>query len=152
MTRKSLSNILALSGLALAFLASFGVSLAFGKSLTVSVSGIRSDAGVVHVVVYNDAQSFSEVSIAGIVTFATENVQSGALDVTFTGLSAGTYALMLHHDENQNDELDVSRGLPLEGWSFSNNVGAEDMPTFEEASFVIENNSVHQSVTMLYAN
>lgn len=152
MTRKSLSNLLALSGLALAFLASFGVSLAFGKSLTVSVSGIRSGEGVVHVVVYNDAKSFADVSIAGIVTYATEKAQNGSLDVTFNGLPAGTYALMLHHDENQNDELDVSRGLPLEGWSFSNNVGADDMPTFEEASFVIEDGSARQSIKMLYAN
>lgn len=56
--------------------------------------------------------------------------------VTFDGVPAGRYALMVIHDENGNGTLDTNLvGMPVEGYGFSNNPRVMRKPTFEEAAF-----------------
>jgi uncharacterized protein (DUF2141 family) len=59
---------------------------------------------------------------------------------TFEKLPAGTYAVVVHHDENENRKLDKNRlGMPLEGYGVSNNrTHALSAPRWEEAKFVVE--------------
>ena len=56
--------------------------------------------------------------------------------VTFDGVPAGRYALMVIHDENGNGTLDTNLvGMPVEGYGFSNNPRVMRKPTFDEAAF-----------------
>ena len=50
--------------------------------------------------------------------------------VTFDGVPAGRYALMVIHDENGNGRLDTNLvGMPVEGYGFSNNPRVMRKPT-----------------------
>lgn len=152
MTRKTLSNLLATTGLVVALTVSFGGTYVYGKSLTVNVSGLRSSKGVVHVLVYDDSKSFSENSVTDIAKFATKSASTASLSITLRGIKSGTYALMIHHDENKNSEFEYHGQLPLEGWAYSNNVGRFEVPNFDAASFTVEEHLTEQNIEINYAN
>lgn len=58
---------------------------------------------------------------------------------TFEGLAAGTYALVMLHDENGNRTLDTNFfGMPIEGYGVSNNVThMMRAPSWEESHFTL---------------
>ena len=53
------------------------------------------------------------------------------------GLQPGRYAIAVHHDENDNKEMDLGLlGIPKEGYGFSNNARVIfGPPVFDAASF-----------------
>ena len=55
----------------------------------------------------------------------------------FEGIPAGTYALVVLHDENMNGKVDTNWiGIPKEGYGFSNDAKASfSAPSFKDASF-----------------
>jgi len=60
--------------------------------------------------------------------------QGESLHFTFKDLPAGSYAVLLTHDENDNGKLDTNLvGMPIEGYGFSNNPQVMRKPTFDEA-------------------
>lgn len=78
--------------------------------------------------------------------------QSGSMTVVLEGLPSGTYALALHHDENNNGKMDVGLiGMPQEGYGFSNDapvfLGA---PPFSDAAFGVPEEGKHITVHMVY--
>lgn len=56
-------------------------------------------------------------------------------------IPTGKYAIAVHHDENGNNEVDTNfLGIPNEDFGASNNAkGFMGPPSFEDASFLIEN-------------
>jgi uncharacterized protein (DUF2141 family) len=152
MKRKTLSNVLGIAGLAMALTVSFGGAFSKGQTMTITVDGVRSNAGVVHVLVYDEAKAFEASSATDLVTYATVPASADAISVGLHQVEAGTYALAIHHDENANDRFDTRGQTPLEGWGYSNNVGQLDVPSFADASFQFGDVAVGQSITMNYAD
>ena len=57
---------------------------------------------------------------------------------TLTGITPGTYAIAVFHDENSNGRLDTMLGIPREGFGFSNNPPLRPRaPRFSECSFTV---------------
>ncbi len=84
--------------------------------LTVTIGPVTQSAGELMVAVYNSADTFSDTSIATQRAAAKE----GDVVVTFNGLEAGEYAIMVFHDVNGNDKLDTNLlGIPSEPWGAS---------------------------------
>lgn len=152
MTRRGLSNLLALTGLFIAVAVGFGGTLLHGQTLVVQVTGLRSVQGVVHVLVYDDEAAFNDASLIDLATYATHRVSSDQLTVRLRGVLPGRYALMVHHDENENDVFDYRGALPLEGWGYSNNVGQVDIPTFASAVVTFDDMTIPLHVKVIYAN
>lgn len=101
--------------------------------LTVSLHDARTQDGRLQVALV-DAGGYAG-SAAPVA--ARELAPAGAVTrVTFDGVPAGRYALMVIHDENGNGTLDTNLvGMPVEGYGFSNNPRVMRKPTFEEAAF-----------------
>ena len=71
----------------------------------------------------------------------------------FEGIPAGTYALVVLHDENMNGKIDTNWiGVPKEGYGFSNDAKAAALraPSFSDASFVYDGKSVDLTITLRY--
>jgi uncharacterized protein (DUF2141 family) len=66
--------------------------------------------------------------------------------VSFSGLPAGNYAVVILHDENDDHKMNTNFfGIPKEGCGFSNNVmGTFGPPSFSRASFSFTGNSETQ--------
>jgi uncharacterized protein (DUF2141 family) len=74
-----------------------------------------------------------------------------ARSIRFDGLPSGTYAIALIHDENSNNKLDTSFGLPKEGFGFSRNpVIRFGPPKFSEAQFNVTSGRVDEGIRVKY--
>jgi len=75
--------------------------------------------------------------------------QAGAM--LFADLPSGNYAIALIHDENSNNKLDTTFGIPREGFGFSRNPAIHfGPPSFSAAEFAVKTGEISQSVKMKY--
>ena len=152
MTRKTLSNLLAVLSVTTAVVAGYGSVYAYAETMEVEVTGLRSAEGVVHVMVYDNAQAFAENSVSDLANYATQAITSEPLAISLNGMKPGTYAVVIHHDENANNTFEMEGELPLEGWGYSNNVGQTDTPSYDAAAFTFDADTLSQKVRIVYAN
>jgi len=108
---------------------------AFSQStIEVTITNIKEVKGSIRVGLSNVAEEFPNKPIKGQVIKTTDKT----MKVIFENVSAGTYAISVIHDENENEKLDTGfMGIPKEGFGFSNDtMGTFGPPKFKEASFI----------------
>jgi uncharacterized protein (DUF2141 family) len=87
-------------------------------SLTVLVTGIRSDEGKLRFALYNSPETFTDNPLRG----AAKLIERGRAIWQLTDLEPGPYALAVYHDENNDDRFNRNfLGVPTEDYGFSNN-------------------------------
>lgn len=107
--------------------------------LELNIHQLKKPQGTLHVALYNNEANYA----AGEQPLAVHKVpvSSNKVQLQFDGLAAGTYAIKIMHDENNNGELDKNVfGIPTEGYGFSNNGGQFGPASFSEAAFTITAN------------
>ena len=107
--------------------------------LTVSVSGLKNNTGVVKVGLYNSEGTFLKTVYKSLAS----EIKNDKAVVTFENLPAGEYAISTYHDENNNGKLDRNAmGIPSEDYAASNNAkGFMGPPSYNDAKFVINKDS-----------
>jgi uncharacterized protein (DUF2141 family) len=106
---------------------------AWGADVTVTVTGIRNDHGLVRVALCQRA-SFLQPHCPWQ---GNAHAHEGDTKVIVRNVPPGTYAAQAFHDEDSNGTLERSfLGLPKEGMGFSNNAPMRfGPPRFKAASF-----------------
>lgn len=107
-------------------------------TLTVHISGLKSDKGSVLIAVYNNEDSFLKKELRGDdVLISKKNAT-----VVFKNVPKGTYAVSFFHDENGNKKLDTNfMGIPKEKYGCSNNAkGFMGPPKYNDAKFSLQGN------------
>jgi uncharacterized protein (DUF2141 family) len=103
-------------------------------SLTVKVTGIGNQKGMIELAVYNDPGKFAQVGK----TFRIARIKPTGSELThkFTNLPPNDYAVCIYHDENGNKMCDKNFvGIPTEAYAFSNNVRPRfSIPDFKDCS------------------
>lgn len=107
--------------------------------LTVAVSGLKSDTGIVKVGLYNSDGTFLKTTYRNLAS----EIKNNEVVVTFDNLPAGEYAISTYHDENNNGKLDRNAmGVPSEAYAASNNAkGFMGPPAYKDAKFVVDKDS-----------
>ncbi len=104
-------------------------------NLKIELTDFRNDKGNVAIAIYKDELSFKNNKISGA-PYTMLLAASGSKTLTLHDLPAGTYAISILHDEDKDGTLDMNtRGFPVEGYAYSNNVGKLSIPPFKDASF-----------------
>ena len=112
------------------------VETAPGGGIVVRVHGLRSDRGSVRCKLFDSADGFPErahvIATVRVVPSGREAVCAFAAPAR-----GGQYAVVIHHDENDDDVFQRGIfGVPLEGYGFSNNVRPVlSAPSFAACSF-----------------
>jgi len=76
---------------------------------------------------------------------------ANARSIRFDGLPSGSYAIAVVHDENGNNRLDTSFGMPREGFGFSRNpVIRFGPPKFADAQFAVAGGRVDEGIRLRY--
>ena len=90
--------------------------------VNVVIEGVRSDRGELVIELYpNDPERF--LAHLGRVERVRRKSERTVTNACILAPSAGRYALVLYHDENNDELFNRTRlGLPSEGFGFSNNV------------------------------
>ncbi|WP_343562519.1 DUF2141 domain-containing protein [Kiloniella sp. b19] len=133
-------------------LAVMGSCVSHAAELTLKFEDIRSSKGRLLVAVYDSQTAFETQSDNQAIASFNLPATAGMQGVTLHDLPEGRYAVSLHHDENDNGEFDLNgRNFPLEGFAFSNNVGADkEVTEFSEAAFDVGEGSTRQNMTLVY--
>lgn len=113
-----------------------GAARVQAQSLTLEVRDINRTEGTLYVGVYSSDSTFLRNLFKG---FRVE-VKDNPLILPLTGLPAGTYAIGIYHDLNNNGTLDTATfGIPMEPTGFSNDArGMMGPPKFEDACFTFD--------------
>ncbi len=109
-----------------------------GSKLTVRVTGVRNNKGMIAFALFRSAEGFpGDASKAFRKMQAAIDPQTHTAQVSFDNLPRGVYAVAIFHDENSNGRLDKNMlGIPKEGYGASNNPKKEmGPPKFAEARF-----------------
>lgn len=114
--------------------------LGFSQSgrIVLQINGCKNNIGVVQIGLYNSEDGFTEYDKSfkgGEVKAKKESVL-----YTLTSIPAGTYAIAIWHDENEDKILDTNMfGVPKEKYGFSHNkFGKFGPPDFEDVSFTVD--------------
>lgn len=114
---------------------------AASASLEITVTGARSDKGVVRIALCPPAAGFPDCGDKAVRT-ATLPITKGTARVVWSGLQGGNYAVSVFHDANGNGKLDTFAGIPREGYGFSRNPPFRPRaPRWEEAVFPLPGES-----------
>lgn len=115
-----------------------GAASAMAVELRVKVVGLRSADGTVHFALYDRAQGFATEE--GMIGGTQVKARAEGVVGVFDGVTPGTYAVAVYHDESGNGAFDQGLfGLPLEDFGFSNDAPVWlGPPDFEDAAFVVE--------------
>ncbi len=110
-------------------------------TLTIQVQGVDQDGGNIGVLVFNSDKGWAEDRFAALKDIVVP-AHPGNVTVVVPGLVAGTYAVSIAHDVNQNHKLDKNFfGKPKEQWGLSNNPHATlKAPPFKNCTFTLTGN------------
>lgn len=65
-------------------------------------------------------------------------IENGIAKATFYNVKPGTYAVLVLHDENDNNRMDYhENGMPNENYAMSNNPMSYGPPQFTDAKFTV---------------
>lgn len=119
-------------------------------SITVPVSGIRNNEGVVRCGLFSSAATFRRpgAQVKGSIA----KISGGRATCSFANVAPGTYAVAVFHAENNEATIQTgSFGKPTEGYGFSNNAGGSfGPPSFDEAALSFDGSKASWPVHLNY--
>ena len=105
-----------------------------GATITVVIENVLSDEGTV----IGGLHTIDTFMKGGGIMNAGAPAKAGEVTLTFKNLEAGTYAIMVMHDENDNKRMDMeANGMPKENYGTSGQVNSFGPPSFEGAKFEV---------------
>ncbi len=119
----------------LAFMETTPVPMA-ASNIRITIHSLRNDEGTVLLSMFKSADGYpgkNEKSVRQ----AKGKVKGGTCEIVLEDVPAGTYAISILHDENNNGKMDTKAfGIPKEGYGASNDAKATfGPPSFEDAKF-----------------
>ena len=136
---------IALTSIGLSYTASAMAQSGGQTTLTVKVTGLRSEKGQVKIAVFNSAEKWlgEQPAYSSTISVAGQTVLWKINDLPY-----GDYGIAVFHDENKNGKMDKNLlGIPAEAYGFSNNVRVTfGPPTWEKSKFVVKQPSTDVSI------
>ncbi len=128
---------------ALLILTSFGINKAIaqddaekGITITVITDNLLNDDGKAIFALHTTETFMKGPGIQN----AQAEIKDGKVEVTFTNVAPGTYAIMGLHDANDNQRMDFeANGMPKESYGMSGNEMSFGPPQFDSAKFEVTN-------------
>lgn len=105
-----------------------------GITITATVENVHNSKGHVIFALHNQTTFMKGKGIMN----ASSAIKDGVATVTFKNVAPGTYAILVLHDENNNNQMDyASSGMPTEEYGMSNNFMGFGPPMFSDAKFEV---------------
>ncbi len=112
-------------------------------TVKVTIENVLNDNGSVLASLHN-TDTFMKG--AGVIDLK-EIAKKGAITLSFENVEPGTYAIIVLHDENNNQRMDFeANGMPKENYGMSNNVMVMGPPTFADAKFEVANEDMELTI------
>ncbi len=110
-----------------------GNAMADGGKLVVELQNVRDNTGNIRASLYREPDSFRKEDKA--LKVISLPAKPGTLTLSFDGLAPGRYAVMVYHDANDDQKLNLRLGMfPTEGYGLSNNPKVMGPPRFDDSA------------------
>ena len=118
-------------------------------TLEVSISGASNEAGSIRILVFSKPSGFPD-QVKQAVRSISLAPKNGKASFKLIDLAAGTYAIGVIHDEDNNGKLSTNAvGYPIEKFGFSNNPKVYfGPPSFEKAAFALGKRPVSLEISL----
>ncbi|GGA15273.1 DUF2141 domain-containing protein [Dyella caseinilytica] len=106
------------------------------STLVVTVDGVRSTNGTIHIDLNNSEASWKDKAPP----FATGTVKAapGSVTYTFNDVTPGVYSIDVFQDTDGSGKMQTGLfGKPRGGYGFSNNLTLMGKPSFDQANFQV---------------
>lgn len=115
-----------------------------GKSITINVTNIKNNKGILMVAIYSSKKDFLKKPYLKAIGKITNKKSI----IIFNNVKPGTYAISIIHDINENKKLDFNFiGIPKEPTAASNNAkGIFGPPSFKDAKFTLAKKNIIQTI------
>ena len=130
--------------------------LGFGQSscpgIHVKILNIKNSTGTVACALFESPDGFPTDYLRKATNVMVIKIRQDQARCDFEDIPPGTYAMAVIHDENMNGKLDTNwRGIPKEGYGFSNDVtGVKGAPSFSAASFPYDGKNLDLTMSLHY--
>jgi uncharacterized protein (DUF2141 family) len=115
-------------------LMTFIVKAQEGVTITATVNNVKNDSGKVIFALHTEDTFMKGPGLQN----ASSIIEDGKVNVTFKNVPKGTYAILVLHDENDNNRMDFeANGMPKESFGISNNDMSMGPPQFSAAKFTV---------------
>ncbi|MEH2140200.1 DUF2141 domain-containing protein [Nostoc sp.] len=130
---------------------SFSAKANFNGKLTVEIDGLKNKQGQVCASIFASSEGFPSDRNRSLQKQCIK-INDTPLPITFENLKAGSYAVAVFHDQNNDRILNTNVfGIPKEGFGFSRNpeirTGA---PKFSEAAFLVAGPETNIQIRLKY--
>lgn len=117
-----------------------------GVTITVNINEIKNDKG--HILLgLHTADTFMKT---GAFQKVKSEIKDGKIVATFTNVQPGSYAIMVVHDENDNNAMDFEpNGMPMETYGMSNNPILMGPPQFSDAKFEVADKDLDLEINLM---
>ena len=123
----------------------------FTGTLGVTFTGIRNPDGHIAIGLFGKAENWPYKPFLELQFSKEQMNKNGTLTAEVKDLPAGTYAIALLDDENDNLEMDMFLGIPNEGFGFSNNPPLQlSEPPFDDCCFNFDGISGQLGIDLRY--
>lgn len=114
-----------------------------GQDITVIVNNVLNSKGKV---LFSLHLENTFMKGAGIQNSQSE-IKDGKATITFKNVKPGEYAILVLHDENENNRMDFEpNGMPMESYGVSNNNLSFGPPSYSEAKFEVTNKDIEMII------
>ena len=139
------------TALTLGLAAALPAAPALAGEVVITVTDLRSSKGVVRACMTTRADIFPKC-IKDPGAHRTVVPAADTLEIRFTGVKPGDYAIALLHDENDNGKADRAMGMmPKEGYGFSRDAPVKMAPPkFRDAVFKQGEGTSRMTIKMRY--
>ena len=122
-------------------------------NLTVQVTGLKNDNGVVRIALFNDQQDYEnkDPNAPGAYKKDKLPIKNGVAVWQLSNLPYGEYAIKLYHDEDNSGKLKKNLvGRPKEGVGFSNNPKLDNhAPSYDQVKFTVGQPSTNMAIKII---
>lgn len=109
------------------------------QTISITINNIKNDTGKILLGLHTENTFMKTEALQKRATV----IKDGKIEVTFTNVAPGDYAVLALHDENNNNKMDfTANGMPKEDYGLSNNAMSFGPPQFSEAKFKVENEDI----------
>ena len=122
------------------------------RGLTLKIKEVRNHDGLVRIGLYWDKKEYTD-NPSGSYAFRKDTLLSDTLIFTLKNIAAGTYAISVLDDENEDNKMNYRLVVwPDEGFGFSNNpmINRPVKPKYEDISFEYDGIQKVMEITIVY--
>ncbi len=114
-----------------------------GQNITVTIENVQNDNGKVLFSLHSKDTFMKGKGVDNLQS----DIKDGKVSVTFKNVKSGEYAILVLHDENENNRMDFeTNGMPKEAYGTSNNPMSFGPPQYNDAKFIVEDKDLELSI------